>query len=160
CFDGADITIHPHARSSNADQGEATKHGTHVASVIFGQHNSPVKGIAPRCRGLVLPIFRNGEDGRVLPCSQIDLARAVTLAYEYARDQGTSPLVINISGSQFSPSGEAHPLLSSVVNKLDSNFLGIVAAAGNQGCDCLHIPGAMPSVLAVGAMNSEGQPLP
>ena len=35
----------------------------------------------------------------------------------------------------------------------------IVAAAGNDGCDCLHIPAAHPSILAVGAATVAGQPL-
>jgi cyanobactin maturation PatA/PatG family protease len=34
-----------------------------------------------------------------------------------------------------------------------------VAAAGNDGCDCLHVPAALPTVLAVGAMDDEGRPL-
>jgi hypothetical protein len=67
--------------------------------------------------------------------------------------------IINISGGQFSPSGHAHPLLADAVRNCADNGVLIVAAAGNQGCDCLHIPGAMPSVLAVGAMDSRGDPL-
>src|SRR5262249_41110786 len=34
----------------------ATRHGTHIASVIFGQQQAPVRGIAPGCRGVVIPI--------------------------------------------------------------------------------------------------------
>jgi subtilisin family serine protease len=33
-----------------------------------------------------------------------------------------------------------------------------VSAAGNDGCDCLHVPAALSSVLAVGAMDSQGKP--
>ena len=35
----------------------------------------------------------------------------------------------------------------------------IVAAAGNNGCQCLHLPAALPTVLAVGAMDAQGLPL-
>ena len=35
----------------------------------------------------------------------------------------------------------------------------VVAAAGNDGCPCLHVPAAMPSVLVVGAMDGRGEPL-
>jgi cyanobactin maturation PatA/PatG family protease len=35
----------------------------------------------------------------------------------------------------------------------------IVAAAGNDGCDCLHVPAALPNVLAVGAMDRQGNPM-
>ena len=39
--------------------GTATRHGTLVASLIFGRHGStsPVAGIAPGCRGIVVPVF-------------------------------------------------------------------------------------------------------
>ncbi len=35
----------------------------------------------------------------------------------------------------------------------------IVAAAGNDGCECLHVPASDPNVLAVGAHDDVGQPL-
>src|SRR5262245_52289765 len=68
--------------SSVVDQGVASQHGTHVASVIFGQHDGPVKGIAPRCRGLIAPVFTDGNGGSIAPCSQIDLARAIMQAVQ------------------------------------------------------------------------------
>ena len=48
--------------------GSATRHGTLVASLIFGRHESesPVAGIAPGCRGIVVPIFSDVA-GRPLP---------------------------------------------------------------------------------------------
>lgn len=67
--------------------------------------------------------------------------------------------VINISGGQLSPTGTAHPLLADAVRTCVDGGVLIVAAAGNEGCDCLHIPGALDSVLAVGAMDWEGVPL-
>jgi cyanobactin maturation PatA/PatG family protease len=67
--------------------------------------------------------------------------------------------VINVSGGEFSPSGTAHPLLADAVAYCAKNDVLIVAAAGNEGCECLHIPSALPSVLAVGAMDAEGRPM-
>jgi len=142
-----------------ATTGPAAEHGTHVASVIFGQHDGLVTGIAPQCRGVILPIYRDQDDRAVVPCSQLQLAQAITRAIEFAEKEGVESLVINISGGQFSPSGEAHPMLVDVVRKCDRTKVLIVAAAGNEGCDCLHIPSAIPSVLAVGAMNIQGNPL-
>jgi cyanobactin maturation PatA/PatG family protease len=136
-----------------ADQGTALQHGTHITSVIFGQHGTPIRGIAPHCRGLILPVFADGKDGTLAPCSQLDLARAITQAVQGGAN------IINISGGELSPSGTAHPLLADAVRNCIANGVLIVAAAGNEGCDCLHIPGALPSVLAVGAMNSQGLPL-
>jgi len=136
-----------------ASQGLATQHGTHIASIIFGQLDGGVQGIAPQCKGLSIPIFSDGKDNSIAPCSQIDLARAILSA----ANQGAQ--IINISGGQLTPSGEADPLLANAVRYCAEQNVLIIAAVGNDGCDCLHIPGAIPSVLAVGAMNDEGIPL-
>ena len=149
----ADLTALETLTLGAVDQGPATKHGTHVASVIFGQHDGPIKGIAPHCRGLIAPVFRDASEGAIAPCSQLDLARAITTAVQ----EGAH--IINISGGELSPSGTAHPLLADAVRNCAENDVLIVAAAGNEACDCLHIPGALPSVLAVGAMDSGGAPL-
>ncbi len=139
--------------SGVADQRAASQHGTHITSVIFGQHDSAVQGVAPRCRGLLIPLFANRPDGEIAPCSQVDLARAISQAVQHGAH------VINISGGEFNSSGTAHPLLADAVRDCVKKGVLIVAAAGNQGCECLHIPGALPSVLAVGAMNETGEPL-
>ena len=135
------------------DEGLATRHGTHIASIIFGCHDGPVRGIAPRCRGLVVPVFRDMVGWSPVPCSQIDLARAINQAVVAGAD------IINISGGEFSPTGTAHPILTDAIRNCDRSGVLIVAAAGNQGCDCLHIPAALPAVLPVGAMDAAGHPL-
>ncbi len=55
-----------------------SRHGTHVASVIFRRHDGPVPGLASGCRGLIVPIFSDGE-GHL---SQLDLARTIDQAVE------------------------------------------------------------------------------
>ena len=137
----------------SVNPGPASAHGTHVASVIFGQHGQAIKGVAPGCCGLVAPIFHNGPNNAIAPCSQLDLARAINQAVQKGAH------IINISGGEFSPSGTAHPILADAVKNCTARNVLIVAAVGNDGCDCLQIPGALPSVLAVGAMNAEGAPL-
>ena len=137
-----------------AREGPAAEHGTHVASVIFAGHGQgPLRGIAPDCRGVIIPIFADGPGGTIRSASQFDLARAIDLAMT----RGVS--VISISGGQFRPSGAAHPILEDSVRECHRRGILIVAAAGNEGCDCLHVPAAMPSVLAVGAMDDDGRPL-
>jgi len=153
CFDGADLTRLPTLVSDVADRGSASQHGTHVASVVFGQHDSPVRGIAPNCRSLIVPVFTDGREGGLAPCSQIDLARAITQAVE----QGAN--VINISGGQLTASAESDTLLANAIRLCQESNVLIVAAAGNDGCDCLHVPAALESVLAVGAMDAQGNPL-
>jgi cyanobactin maturation PatA/PatG family protease len=150
CFAGAKLTELP-TLAAGSGGGRALAHGTHVASVIFGQPGSAVRGIAPACRGLIAPIFSDAGSG--LTCSQLDLARAILLAVEHGAH------IINISGGQLTPSGLAEPILAQAVETCLRRNVLIVAAAGNDGCECLHIPAAAPSVLAVGAMGHDGAPL-
>ena len=130
-------------------QGDMSTHGTHVTSIIFGQHGTSVPGIAPRCRGLIIPVFSDG--GRKL--SQLDLARAI----EQAVSAGAH--IINISGGQLTDFGEAEDWLARAVRLCNDSNILLVAAAGNDGCQCLHVPAALPAVLAVGAMDEQGQPI-
>jgi cyanobactin maturation PatA/PatG family protease len=153
CFNGAQLSQVETLVSGVADEEVASQHGTHVASVIFGQHGSPVQGIAPKCQGLIVPVYAAGNEGVPIPCSQIDLARAITQAVE----EGAH--IINISGGEFTPSGEHHYLLAQAIRLCRDKNVLIVAAAGNDGCACLHVPAAVPSVLAVGAMDVQGKPL-
>jgi cyanobactin maturation PatA/PatG family protease len=153
CFKDAQLTQLQTLTSGVANQGWASQHGTHVASIIFGKHGSSVSGIAPGCRGLIVPIFQDGAAGSLAPCSQIDLARAITQAVE----QGAH--VINISGGQLASGGEPDSLLANAVRLCADNNVLIVAAAGNDRCDCLHVPAAIASVLAVGAMDAQGKPI-
>lgn len=150
CFDGANLSRLPTLVSDVTANGVMGGHGTHITSVIFGQQDSPVRGIAPRCRGLIVPVFSDSQRGKL---SQIDLARAINQAVEAGSH------VINISGGQLSQSGDADPMLANAVRFCNDEGVLIVAAAGNDACDCLHVPAALPSVLAVGAMNAQGLPI-
>lgn len=151
CFDGARLTSLPTTVVEAAGNGKMSAHGTHIASMIFGQHGrSTVRGIAPSCSGFIVPIFSDRVDG---PTGQLELARAINQAVQ----QGAH--VINISGGELSQSGTATPLLEDAVKQCDRMGTLIVAAAGNDACRCLHVPAALPSVLAVGAMDALGGPL-
>lgn len=150
CFRGANLQTLQAVVNPQPQVGGATSHGTHVASVIFGQPDSPLCGIAPMCRGLIVPVF--GDDR--LSCTQLDLARAILLALENGAQ------VINISGGQPARSEQAEPVLDQVIARCAERNVLIVAAAGNDGCECFHIPAGMTSVLAVGAMDENGDPTP
>jgi cyanobactin maturation PatA/PatG family protease len=153
CFKNSKITKLETLVSGVAENGSTAHHGTHVASLIFGQRDSPIRGISPGCRGLVIPVFADGPDGSIIPCSQIDLAHAISQAVELGAH------VINISGGEFVSSSEPHPLLDKAVRLCAENGVLIVAAVGNDGCQCLHVPAAISSTLAVGAMSAQGLPL-
>jgi cyanobactin maturation PatA/PatG family protease len=149
CFENASLTRLPSLVQGEANpQGEMSKHGTHVASLIFGQQGSPVEGIAPKCKGLIIPIFKDSSRH----VSQLDLARAI----EQAVNSGAN--IINISGGQLTDFGEAESWLTNAVEMCKANNVLIVAAAGNDGCECLNVPASIPTVLAVGATNEQGEP--
>jgi len=148
CFDGANLETNTHGET--ASTGLMSGHGTHITSLIFGQPGSPISGIAPGCRGLILPVF---SDRPPHSLSQLDLARQINQAVQ----QGAH--VINISGGQLAQANEADPMLAKAVQSCHDNGVLIVAAAGNDGSPSLHVPAALPGVLAVGAMNTQGLPL-
>ena len=153
CLAGASLTAIETLACADATDGPASRHGTHVASIIFGQPGSLVEGVAPDCRGIILPVFGNGPRNALVMCSQLDLARAILLALEHGAH------IINISGGQLSVTGAPEPLLEKAIHACAEQNVLVVAAAGNDGCDCIHVPAALETVLSVGAMDTDGIPL-
>lgn len=129
--------------------GPKARHGTHVSSIVFGRHDGPVKGVAPGCSGVSVATFSDSRRRT----SQLDVARAIELAVE------SGAHVINISGGELSSSGEAEDFLERAVRMCAQRNVLVVAAAGNDGCFCDHVPAALESVLAVGALDDAGTPL-
>ncbi|WP_308250608.1 PatA/PatG family cyanobactin maturation protease [Nonomuraea rhizosphaerae] len=132
--------------ASHDGVGAKAAHGTAVASVLFGRGRIP--GVAPASAGVLVPVF---SDRR--PTSQLDLARGI----ETAVDAGAH--VINISGGQLTAPEAADDLLVRAVRRCQDENVLIVAAAGNDGCFCDHVPATLPGVLAVGALDDAGRPL-
>ncbi|MFF4779555.1 PatA/PatG family cyanobactin maturation protease [Microtetraspora fusca] len=129
--------------------GAKAAHGTAVASVLFGRHDGPVMGVTPACRAISVPVFV--ERRRT---SQLELARAIELAAEAGAH------IINVSGGQLADAGEAEDVLTRAVRRCREQGVLIVAAAGNDGCLCDHVPATLEGVLAVGACDDAGRPLP
>jgi cyanobactin maturation PatA/PatG family protease len=131
----------------------ADPHATGVCSIIFGNSDA-IRGLAPGCSGIVLPIFFSRQsESRMTPASQIDLAHAITWALE------RNVSIINLSAGQKSSTVEAEEHLEQALQKCIERRVLVVAAAGNDGCPCLHVPAAVQSVLAVGAVDVTGRPL-
>ncbi|MCC8958277.1 S8 family serine peptidase [Bradyrhizobium sp. Pear77] len=139
------------APSSSIIQSE---HGTHVASVLMGTPGSPVLGVAPSCSATVFSIYRENAAGQIEPSSQSTLALAINQALAVGAD------IINISSGQQSATGQADRILVDAVRACERAGKLIVAAAGNDGCRCVQVPGSLASVLAVGACDLAGNPLP
>lgn len=153
CFRGAAIEQVATLVDGSAPSGPAAVHGTAVASLLFGQHGGPVLGVAPACRGLLVPIFRDAARG-IAPCSQIDLARG--LAQAVARGAH----VINVSAAHLPPADAPHALLLRELETCRRQGVLVVAAAGNESANRPGLLGSLGSVLAVGAMDASGERLP
>jgi cyanobactin maturation PatA/PatG family protease len=146
CFEGAALT------AIDGASREPTRHGTEVASLLFGQHGSNVTGIAPRCRGLIVPVYAPVGDGSRLRATQLDLARAITTAVERGAH------VVNVSGGEGVSSPEPERFLADALRLCAERDVLVIGAAGNGGCDCVEVPAAVPTVLAVGASDGRGMP--
>jgi cyanobactin maturation PatA/PatG family protease len=153
CFIGASLVCEGIDLPPLSDNEDLYSHGTHVASVIFGR--GAINGIAPKCRGVLVNIFRDRGERKEGVCSQSYLAYAINLAVHRGAN------VIAISGGQLARFGpeDAEPLLVRALENCARNNVLIIAAAGNDGCACVHIPAALPGVLAVGALSESGSPL-
>jgi len=141
----------PQIQPSNSS-GLALKHGTAVSSLIFGKPDSAVKGVAPGCSGLLIPIYSEDENGKFYAASQVELARAIKTAIQ----EGVH--IINISGGQLSDSGVPEHFLKQAIDECKKAGILMVAATGNDGCSCLHVPAADRHVLAVGSVDESGKP--
>lgn len=142
--------IHSHQQTSSV-AGQALRHGTQIASVILGGKGLAAQGIAPNCTGILIPIFTDDGTG-LTPCSELDLARAISSATQ----QNVS--IINISGGKFTYDNTTHPLLESAIKAAVAEGILIIAAAGNDGCSCHHLPSYHPDVLTIGASTASGTP--
>ena len=132
---------------------EPSTHGTNVAGILFGD-SAEVSGIVPDCSGLAIPIWP-APNPQSNGCTQEDLAKAIDLARASGAD------VINISGGELSLDGnEACSALAQAINRCLEQHVLVVAAVGNEGCLCPHVPANLPGVLPVGAMDESGHALP
>ena len=149
-FAGSDIRTALGANTMSAEAGnKMAEHGTHVASILFGQPCTEVEGICPGVRGIIIPVY----DAATGSAPQLEVARAIELAIEEGAD------IINFSGGQYSDTGVADQWLSDAVVRCAEAGVLLIAAAGNDGCECLHVPAAAATALAVGAIDSSGEPM-
>lgn len=127
---------------------DLTFHATHVSSIIFGQPNSPVQGIAPYCTGINIPIAFD-SDNFINP---LNLSRAINQALDLGAN------IIHVAACHPTQTGVAQELLTKAVQQAQQNNVLIVAPGGNNQGECWCIPAVLPHVLAVGAMKDSGEP--
>ncbi|MGC7102944.1 S8 family serine peptidase [Amycolatopsis lurida] len=147
CFAGADLTVlSPSWLPATTPDPLAEEHGTFVASMLFGQHDGPVPGLAPGCRGIIVPALR--DQATVL--DPLNAARAIDTLV----DAGCH--IIHFTAAHPTRSGDADSVLKNAVRHAFEAGVLIVAPTGNDYGHHDVVPGILPQVLAVGAHRDDG----
>jgi hypothetical protein len=147
CFDGAHLTVlEPHWLPELPVEPVTVEHATFVASLLFGQHDSTVRGLVPRCQGVLVPALR--DEPTVL--DPINAVRAIETLLEADVD------IIHFAASHPTSSDDTDILVKrAIAQAIDAGVL-VVAPAGNDYGRNRVIPAILPGVLAVGALNDDG----
>jgi subtilisin family serine protease len=147
CFAGADLTVVEPAWLPRIPVHEAAvQHGTYVASVLFGQHGGPVRGLAPGCRGVIVPALLD-QDTVLDPLNAV---RAIEAAVEAGAD------IVHFAGAHPTCSDDTIDLLKRLITRVTEAGVLVVAPAGNDYGQRRVVPGLLPEVLAVGAYDENG----
>ena len=126
-------------------------HGTHVCGIVAGQGVAMDQGIAPRCRLMPVRVLATLKQGDRLQVAGI--VDNINPAIKWAVDQGAD--VINMSlGIRHTGGGLPH---EDVIRYALAVGVTVVAASGNDGTSTKYYPGALPGVVAVGAVDDDGQ---
>jgi hypothetical protein len=136
-FSGDDNT--PQAGSVSPN-GSSVSHGTFVAGLISATVTSTVGGVDQTARIMPLQALSDVGDGTTSSVSE---------AVIYAADHGAT--IINLSLGTDVDDEYMHQAITYAISKGSV----IVAASGNDGCDCLLFPANYPEVVAVGATDSQ-----
>lgn len=143
-WDFSNFDNSPQAGETNPD-GTGTKHGTETAGVLgaSGNNNAGIAGVNWHAKILPLQALNDDSYGNTLTVSD---------SIYYAVDQGVDIISISL-GTDFED-----PYLREAVLYAMAHDVIVVAAAGNDGCNCMVYPANYPEVVAVGASNSSNNP--
>ena len=128
--------------NDDSHAGDDNQHGTHIASLIAS--SGAVDGVASGVALMPLKVLDVDNTG-----SELDLVEAIY----HAVDEGAD--VINMSLS-FAPGYMPSQALDTALETASAAGVVMVAAAGNNGADRISYPAASSLVLAVGAVDANG----
>jgi subtilisin family serine protease len=132
------------------DPEDELGHGTHVAGIVAGEGLQMSAGVAPGCRLVAVRVLATLKAGESLQGAGI--VDNINPAIKWATDHGAD--VINMSlGIRHTGGGLPH---EDVIRYALSRGVTVVAASGNDGTDTKYYPGALPGVVAVGAVDDSG----
>jgi subtilisin family serine protease len=125
-------------------------HGTHVSGIIAARGIQMDEGVAPNCRILPVRVLATMKSGnRLVGAGIID---NINTGIKWAVDNGAH--IINMSlGIRHAGGGLPH---EDVIRYALSKNVTVVAASGNDGTAERYYPGALPGVIAVGAVDQNG----
>lgn len=133
---GQDFT----GNSTGSDFTDSIGHGTHVAGTIAGvQDAAGFSGVAPEAKVLM---------GRVCAangCSNVAIAQGIN----WGITENVDIISMSLGGMWSTPAERA------AIEAADQAGITVVAASGNNGTGVVSYPAALPTVIAVGAINSK-----
>lgn len=127
--------------------GTGTTHGTETAALAAGTGNN-AKGIAGVDWGTqVLPLQAIDDDSYG---DTISVGRAIN----YSVSRGANVISLSLGSSM------PDTYIRDAVRNAVSKGVVVVAASGNDGCECMVYPANYPEVVGVGALTSSNVPAP
>lgn len=132
------------AGETNPD-GDGTTHGTMVAGILGATGNNGVGLAGVNWNSSILPIQALNDD------SYGDSYTVGESVY-YAADQGADVISISLGTAADDPY-----MRLAIQYALERGSI-VVAASGNDGCNCIVYPANYPEVIAVGALDSTNNP--
>lgn len=128
--------------STGADVTDHVGHGTHVSGTIAGVMDAQgFTGVAPKAKILMGRVC--SEQG----CSNIAIASGIN----WGISQKVDVISMSLGGAMSTPAER------DAVAKADRAGLTVVAASGNDGTNKVSYPAALPTVIAVGAVDNQSQ---
>lgn len=124
--------------------GTGTTHGTMTAGILGATGNNGVGIAGVNWQTKILPL-------QALDDYEYGTSYTVGQAVYYAADQGANVVSISLGTSADDPY-----LREAILYALERDVI-VVAAAGNDGCNCISYPANYPEVVAVGASNPSNQ---
>jgi thermitase len=137
-------------RGLDANVTDDVGHGTHVSGIIAATGINMNEGVCPDCRLMAVRVLATMKSGdRLVGAGIVD---NINNGIKWAVDNGAD--VINMSlGIRNAGGGLPH---EDVIRYAISKGVTVVAASGNDGTADRYYPGALPGVIAVGAVDNGG----
>ena len=135
---------------TDSDPEAEVGHGTHVSGIVAAKGIGMEEGVAPNCRIMPVRVLATMKSGtQAVGAGIID---NINRGIKWAVDNGAD--VINMSlGIKHTGGGLPH---EDVIRYAISKGVTVVAASGNDGTAERYYPGALPGVIAVGAVDESG----